>query len=92
MMDGFVSQMMMDRGIFDEKEKARLILELNKQIDKAIIRRLPAEKLRGLLEEFSQDEVSQDKVNAAVFGGGLKLDRIIEATMGEFRVAYMEGR
>lgn len=92
LIDGFVSQMMIDRGIFDEKEKKRLIFELDRQIDKAIIRKLPAEKLRKLREEFSRDEISQDEVNEAVFGGGLRLDRIVLAVLGEFRAAYMEGR
>ena len=85
----FVEQMMREKGVDSQEEKEQLIEILNDRIDKAIIGALPDDRLVALNEELDEDEPSDKKIDAIIYGSGVDFEQTVSVAMKEFKNEYL---
>lgn len=84
----FVDKMMADKGVNDAGLKEQLETKLEEQIEQAMIRALPDEKLTEL-EGMLDREASDEEIEAFFEGAGVDFQGAVEQTMAAFREAFL---
>ena len=83
----FVSKMMADKGVEDAALKEQLEAKLEEQIEQAMIRMLPDEKLVEL-EGMLDREASDEEIEQFFDGSGVNFEQVAQQTMAAFRSAF----
>lgn len=86
--NAFVNKMMADKGTDDVALKEQLEMKLEEQIEQAMIRALPDEKLVEL-EGMLDREASDDEIEAFFDGAGVNFEEVAQQTMAAFRAAFL---
>lgn len=84
----FVDKMMTDKGVSDVALKEQLEAKLEEQIEQAMIRMLPDEKLvelEGILDRGAGD----DEIEKVFDEAGVDFQAVAEQTMAAFRAAFL---
>ena len=84
----FVSKMMADKGVEDAALKEQLESKLEEQIEQAMIRMLPDEKLVEL-EGMLDREASDEEIEQFFDGSGVNFEQVAQQTMAAFRSALL---
>lgn len=84
----FVDKMMSDKGVNDETLKEQLKAKLDEQIEQAMIRALPDEKLVEL-EAMLDRDASDDEIEKFFDESGVDFQVAVEDTMAAFRAAFL---
>lgn len=91
--ESFVEQMMKDKGVeINSEEKNRLVSLLSDEIDEALIRSLPEEKLDILNKELDKgDEASEEVMMSLLRRDNDETEKMVADVMEKFRQGYLEG-
>ncbi len=84
----FISKMMADKGVEDAALKEQLEAKLEEQIEQAMIRMLPDEKLVEL-EGMLGREASDEEIEQFFDGSGVNFEQVAQQTMAAFRSAFL---
>lgn len=84
----FVSKMMADKGVNDAALKEQLEVKLEEQIEQAMIRTLPDEKLTEL-EGMLDRDVSDEEVEKFFDESGVDFAKVAGQAMAAFRTAFL---
>lgn len=84
----FVSKMMADKGVNDPALKEQLETKLEEQIEQAMIRMLPDEKLVKL-EGMLDNNASDEEIEGFFDESGVNFEEAAQQTMAAFRAAFL---
>ncbi len=97
-LEKYVLQMIADKGAGlndddKEEEKDRLLYELNKKVNEAVVGALPEEKANKLEQMIDEkgDDLSENEVVAVVYGSQDEINEAVRKVMDEFRENYLNG-
>lgn len=95
MLDAFVMQMLMDKGIADAGEEAvakfheDLKTMLVEEINRSLLAALPEEKLNQISASAENGELNTESLTQAIEESGIDTAKITEETMMKFREIYL---
>ena len=90
--EGFVEQMITDKGVDGPEKKDELVEMVNGRIMDAVVGALSDEGLERLNRALeTDDEKTQDRVNAAILGAGVDMKEVMAETLATVRQEYLEG-
>lgn len=90
--EGFVEQMITDKGVDGPEKKDELVEMVNERIMDAVVGALSDEGLERLNRALeTDDEKTQDRVNAAILGAGVDMKEVMAETLATVRQEYLEG-
>ena len=90
--EGFVEQMITDKGVDGPENKDELVEMVNERIMDAVVGALSDEGLERLNRALeTDDEKTQDRVNAAILGAGVDMKEVMAETLATVRQEYLEG-
>lgn len=97
-LSAFVNQMIADKGLTTlgqpekTKLKAKILDELNSQLERAIIAALPDEKLAQLSDLLDADtKVTDEQIEGIFRGHEEKYEIVVAQTMKAFRMEFLGG-